>query len=179
MIFNVGAGGSSTAKAVGYDNSKSGLESTDVQGALDEVTESLTNENNESFNFGVLNGVRGFFTNPSRADDSFIPFSKFGNLPEGFILVGVNLKNTSMRYDLNGYEYNMHDVSNFKTVSVYHDSESTASVVGVYEEDGTTLIDTVGWAVTKQIDVSNRNVICIKKYSAITTVQLYKFNVVE
>lgn len=30
---------------------------------------------NESFNFGSLNGVRGFFTDPSRADDSFIPFS--------------------------------------------------------------------------------------------------------
>lgn len=28
----------------------------------------------ESFNFGSLNGVRGFFTNPSKADDSFIPF---------------------------------------------------------------------------------------------------------
>ena len=30
----------------------------------------------ESFNFGSLNGVRGFFTNPSRADDSFVPFSQ-------------------------------------------------------------------------------------------------------
>lgn len=28
----------------------------------------------ESFNFGSLNGVRGFFTNPSKADDSFVPF---------------------------------------------------------------------------------------------------------
>ena len=37
--------------------------------------QSLTNENNESFNFGVKDGVRGFFTNPSRADDSFVPFS--------------------------------------------------------------------------------------------------------
>ena len=34
----------------------------------------LTNENDETFNFGIKNGVRGFFTNPSRADDSFIPF---------------------------------------------------------------------------------------------------------
>ena len=33
------------------------------------------NENSEIFNFGVKDGVRGFFTNPSRADDSFIPFS--------------------------------------------------------------------------------------------------------
>lgn len=43
-------------------------------GAVQEVYNSLVNENSESFNFGVLNGVRGFFTNPSRADDSFIPF---------------------------------------------------------------------------------------------------------
>ena len=49
-------------------------------------TQKLTNEDNESFNFGVLNGVRGFFTNPSRADDSFIPFSKelvFSNIIGG------------------------------------------------------------------------------------------------
>lgn len=45
-----------------------------IAGAL-ALKEGLTNENNESFNFGYLNGVRGFFTNPSRADDSFIPFS--------------------------------------------------------------------------------------------------------
>lgn len=44
-----------------------------------EVSDSLQNENNESFNFGYLNGVRGFFTNPSRADDCFIPF-KLGGL---------------------------------------------------------------------------------------------------
>ena len=30
----------------------------------------------ESFNFGSLNGVRGFFTDPSKADDSFVPFKK-------------------------------------------------------------------------------------------------------
>lgn len=29
----------------------------------------------ESFNYGVKDGVRGFYTSPSRADDSFIPFS--------------------------------------------------------------------------------------------------------
>lgn len=51
-----------------------------VAEALGGLTESLTNENNESFNFGVLNGVRGFFTNPSRADDSFIPFKQSGKL---------------------------------------------------------------------------------------------------
>lgn len=43
-------------------------------GAVNELNSSLKNENNESFNFGVKDGVRGFYTNPSRADDSFIPF---------------------------------------------------------------------------------------------------------
>lgn len=42
------------------------------------LNDSLTNENNESFNFGVKDGVRGFFTNPSRADDSFVPFRSGG-----------------------------------------------------------------------------------------------------
>lgn len=45
-------------------------------GALAEVNSSLQDSNtSESFNFGSLNGVRGFFTDPSKADDSFIPFS--------------------------------------------------------------------------------------------------------
>jgi len=51
--------------------------STDAKTAGEEfkkINDSLTNENAETFNFGYLNGVRGFFTNPSRADDSFIPF---------------------------------------------------------------------------------------------------------
>lgn len=46
----------------------------------DKFDNSLTNENNETFNFGVLNGVRGFFTDSSRADDSFIPFSSYKNM---------------------------------------------------------------------------------------------------
>lgn len=44
--------------------------------SVKELYSSLKDSNtNESFNFGSLNGVRGFFTDPSRADDSFIPFS--------------------------------------------------------------------------------------------------------
>lgn len=45
---------------------------------LQTTNQSLTNENSETFNFGVKDGVRGFFTNPLRADDSFIPFKKGG-----------------------------------------------------------------------------------------------------
>ena len=47
-----------------------------IAGAL-ALKEGLTNEDGETFNFGVKDGVRGFFTNPSRADDSFVPFSSF------------------------------------------------------------------------------------------------------
>lgn len=36
----------------------------------------------ESFNFGSLNGVRGFFTNPSKADDSFVPFNRIKKIPK-------------------------------------------------------------------------------------------------
>ena len=46
-----------------------------VKTAFDAVDSSLTNESQETFNFGVKDGVRGFFTNPSRADDCFVPFS--------------------------------------------------------------------------------------------------------
>lgn len=47
-----------------------------IKTEFDSVNSSLKDSNtNESFNFGSLNGVRGFYTTPSRADDSFIPFS--------------------------------------------------------------------------------------------------------
>lgn len=49
------------------------------------INSSLKNENNESFNFGVKDGVRGYYTNPSRADDSFVPFSS-----GGFVFCGGN-----------------------------------------------------------------------------------------
>lgn len=75
MIFNVGAGGASKAESVKYDNQTSGLTADNVQGAVDEVNGRLVNEDKETFNYGVKDGVRGFFTNPSRADDCFIPFS--------------------------------------------------------------------------------------------------------
>lgn len=74
MIFNVDGDG--TAKQVKYDNTNSSLESENIQGAVDELADRLTNENSETFNFGIKDGVRGFFTDPSRADDSFIPFTK-------------------------------------------------------------------------------------------------------
>ena len=50
-----------------------------IKTEFDNVNSSLQDSSSgESFNFGSLNGVRGFFTDPSKADDSFIPF-KSGN----------------------------------------------------------------------------------------------------
>ena len=50
-----------------------------IKKEFDTVNSSLRDSSSgESFNFGSLNGVRGFFTDPSKADDSFIPF-KSGN----------------------------------------------------------------------------------------------------
>ena len=45
MIFNVGAGGASKAEQVKYDNSTSGLNSDNVQGAVDELQESVSDLN--------------------------------------------------------------------------------------------------------------------------------------
>ena len=51
-----------------------------IKTEFDNVNSSLIDSNtSETFNFGSLNGVRGFFTNPSRADDSFIPFKSGAN----------------------------------------------------------------------------------------------------
>lgn len=50
-----------------------------IKKEFDTVNSSLKDSTSgESFNFGSLNGVRGFFTDPSKADDSFVPF-KSGN----------------------------------------------------------------------------------------------------
>ena len=44
MIFNVGAGGGSgNAEKIKYDNSTSGLASDNLQGAVDELSESVNN----------------------------------------------------------------------------------------------------------------------------------------
>lgn len=49
-------------------------EESSFQTQINELNGKLQNENNETFNFGIKDGVRGFYTNPSRGDDTFIPF---------------------------------------------------------------------------------------------------------
>lgn len=70
--------------------------------ALKQVDDSLVNENNESFNFGVKDGVRGFFTNPSRADDCFVPF-KSGNI--------IDITDLLTHETISGFKYSVYDVS--------------------------------------------------------------------
>lgn len=75
--------------------------------ALKQVDDSLVNENNETFNFGVKDGVRGFYTNPSRADDCFIPFTKFKRTYVFFTISGmaarcIIITNEESRYILCG-----------------------------------------------------------------------------
>lgn len=60
--------------------------------AVKEVYSSLKNENNESFNFGVKDGVRGFYTDPARADDSFVPFKS----DSGITYTKFNDRNTTI-----------------------------------------------------------------------------------
>ena len=60
----------------------------------------LTNENNEKFIFGVKDGVRGFYTNPSRADDCFVPFK--GDAITGFYSGYYTSAQTLGTYDITG-----------------------------------------------------------------------------
>ena len=73
MIFNVGSGGASSADKVKYNNTESGLQSDNVQGAIDEVNNSLV-ANSNHFYFDYKNGKYGFNTDSSRGADTFVPF---------------------------------------------------------------------------------------------------------
>lgn len=82
----------------------------------------------ESFNYGVLDGVRGFYTNPSRADDCFVPFKS------GIKLIASNLRgNTEHTIDVSKlYEnYALLTASNFLIEIVSINSELNAAVKGV------------------------------------------------
>lgn len=71
MIFNVGAGGASNAGNIKYDNSLSGLEADNVQGAVDELNDSLKTVKTYVGEDGKLHFV------DSEGADSVLPFSGF------------------------------------------------------------------------------------------------------
>lgn len=122
--------------------------------ALKEVNSSLVNENSESFNFGVKDGVRGFFTNPSRADDSFIPFKK--NLspfscPFKFYLSNYSYQ-LEMPINVEGYtKFTLTSTANYWWVYDYSDGE-------VNVNDNSTAIGTRNQT---EYDVTNYNTIWI------------------
>ena len=67
------------------------------------LNDSLVNEDNETFNFGIKDGVRGFYTNPSRADDSFVPF----------------ISNTKLMLLGTGTRFNISDIVGTKNLGKY------------------------------------------------------------
>ena len=96
---------------------------------IEELNSSLTNENSESFNFGVKDGVRGFFTNPSRADDSFIPFSNNASVfakykaGAGTTTFNIDVSKCSKLY----YSFDVNDTSKI-TVTCKSNTNATVSI---------------------------------------------------
>lgn len=71
-----------------------------IKNEFDTVNSSLQDSNtSESFNFGSLNGVRGFFTNPSRADDSFVPFRQKINSVSTILATGNIVNQSGVTYN--------------------------------------------------------------------------------
>jgi len=73
MIFNTGSGGAGTAEQMKYDNAESGLQADNVQGAIDEVTDSL--EEQPQFVYDENGQITGYTTKIGGADTVF-PFKK-------------------------------------------------------------------------------------------------------
>ena len=75
------------------------------------LNSSLQDSNtSESFNFGSLNGVRGFFTDPSKADDSFIPFKSVLSVSDVW-----QYSETSSKTDSN-YTVTTDDMSQYSSI---------------------------------------------------------------
>lgn len=103
---------------------------------LHPINQSLTNENSETFNFGIKDGVRGFYTDPARADDSFIPFKSIDNAEYTFDLwaytVSVNDYSTS-KVELPCKDFTLLS----RTKLAEYNSVGTA-LIG-YKDDGTSV----------------------------------------
>lgn len=75
--------------------------------------------------FGVKDGVRGFYTNPSRADDCFVPFKRnitYKTVTIGsYNKVGVGTNKSSQTFDVSSYPgYKNFTVYNFfYSISIY------------------------------------------------------------
>lgn len=141
MIFNVGAGGgASTADKVKYDNTESGLQSNNVQGAVDELNNSLADKVS-GFASGNYESVTGLAYDPTNKQlglkvgaDSVIPFSggwedikvvtltsaltiDIGRKPKE-VLVGWSAENVTTK-EFNIYYYYNEDFSSYVFGSSY------------------------------------------------------------
>jgi len=98
MIFNTGSGGAGTAEQMKYDNAESGLQADNVQGAIDEVSDSLgrydllhsTNANSNSFSEATINDITKY--------KFLLLYVKIDGVTIGSIIVPTNLfkaENTS------------------------------------------------------------------------------------
>ena len=115
------------------------------------LNKSLTNEDSETFNFGIKDGVRGYFTNPSRADDSFIPFSRNKKL-----LPKVTTQRLTS--DTHAYSHITFDVTELTSIS--YDCASSTYITVTLDGKEITLSGTTG-----TIDVSNASEIDIQIYA--------------
>ncbi len=71
-----------------------------IKNEFDTVNSSLQDSSSgESFNFGSLNGVRGFFTSPSKADDSFVPFRQKINSVSTILATGNIVNQNGVTYN--------------------------------------------------------------------------------
>ena len=96
----------------------------------------------ETFNFGVKDGVRGFFTNPSRADDSFIPFSTRKTFKSFSFSQSTNGSTVSQTYDLKDKTDNYADLRLYESLFVmvtetYH-TYATSTIPIKYKYDSET-----------------------------------------
>ena len=108
------------------------------------------NENSETFNFGVKDGVRGFFTNPSRADDSFIPFKSGGSSYPDILLYS----NCSVSIPVNGNKLSFNMKTNHPYINFYVDKLANGTVTNLFTQlaGGT-------YNGTKTFDISGSDII--------------------
>lgn len=101
MIFNMSTGGASTADKVKYNNTKSGLQSTDVQGAIDEVNSSLgvdiyTEKDSLFVNSEYIETCR-----MTKCGNVITVYIYFNNLPTDNTTIKISTKNGFFKPSIN------------------------------------------------------------------------------
>ena len=142
------------ASQIDYSNSSSGLESTKIQGAIDEVAERIDEldesidaikliadahtdqltANNKSIYFDYQNGEYGYNTSASRGADTFVPFKRINTLSN---LTKIASSVQSGSWNCSSYKgYENFTVDNFIIVPVSY--TNTVQLTGDPPENNTT-----------------------------------------